>query len=718
LHDCFYAGHNPKGLMMKPRLTVSYQLAVFFALSLLATIGTGALGFLANHRTLGDLEHIHRTTVPSLEKSVDQVGALTLLRLETVSYLGQPLFNLSAQENIQALAASYRDTFSASEADEQPAQGSALLSALTSTLESHQSASAYYTIVDGAILPLTDFFEIVSREHAEVLEFIDKKARYGELRGLNTNADDTRLAKWAQGFAPNDPELETLVSSALELERGILHMVAKDIADTGKVKELTATRVQKAPRIKLNRAMTLLNRAAQERSDTFVKAVVDARDILNLTFESEASQARAAQAQGFAMLDETFVRSEQLAIKSEIGIVIAIAIGTIVALGASVFAWKRIGQPMAQLAQLISDLSKRDFAVAVPFTKRGDEIGQIARAADILRIAGRDHEAELRKIEEERDGDQARAFLELASGLNRLANRDLSAPIETELAAEYEELRSDFNATQAALIDAITQIANSSSRMNTSISGIASATEDLSDRTGGSANELQKTAATLQRMTELVKAAAQGATEAEGIAKDAKTNVELSTAVLSETVQAMRDLDESSDKIVAIVDMVDDIAFQTNLLALNASVEAARAGAAGKGFNVVATEVRLLAMRSSEAAREIGTLINVSGEQISKGVSLVDRVSHSLETISHSVNDVSDRVAEIAQSAQDQSMGLSDINASVGELEHSTQQNVSLFESTARSTRLLSEEAKMLSDTAHAFVTPPVDETGQEVKSA
>jgi methyl-accepting chemotaxis protein len=142
--------------------------------------------------------------------------------------------------------------------------------------------------------------------------------------------------------------------------------------------------------------------------------------------------------------------------------------------------------------------------------------------------------------------------------------------------------------------------------------------------------------------------------------------------------------------------VIDEIAFQTNLLALNAGVEAARAGDAGKGFAVVAQEVRALAQRSKDAAQEIKDLISNSTRQVNEGAALVGRTGEALRQIVAQVDQIGGLVGEIAASAQEQSIGLADVNTAMNQLDQTTQQNAAMVEETTASTHTLHNETSEL----------------------
>jgi len=149
--------------------------------------------------------------------------------------------------------------------------------------------------------------------------------------------------------------------------------------------------------------------------------------------------------------------------------------------------------------------------------------------------------------------------------------------------------------------------------------------------------------------------------------------------------------------------VIDNIAFQTNLLALNAGVEAARAGEAGRGFAVVASEVRALAQRSSAAAREIADLISASGENVGRGVSLVGQTGEALKRIVETVTNMATHASEIADAAQQQSVGLAEINSAMNQLDQVTQQNAAMFEQTTSASNALTREAHTLTETMARF---------------
>ncbi|WP_066702771.1 methyl-accepting chemotaxis protein [Celeribacter ethanolicus] len=331
--------------------------------------------------------------------------------------------------------------------------------------------------------------------------------------------------------------------------------------------------------------------------------------------------------------------------------------------------------------------------------------------------AERDHardarnEAERQAIEaktaaerQARHAEQPHVVGALAEGLRRLSQGDVRLTLDEAFPESYEQLRQDYNAAVLSLRSVIGRLSGTARTIHDNSGEISNAAKDLSHRTERAASMLGETAAALTQLTASVKSAADGAALANRTVTGSKSNAQSASKVVQEAISAMDAISESSDKISRIISVIDDIAFQTNLLALNAGVEAARAGEAGRGFAVVASEVRALAQRSSEAAREINTLISVSGQQVGRGVSLVDQTGDALRSIVEDVSAISQHMSEIATSAEEQSAGISEINAAVSNLDQTTQQNVAMFEQTTAASLSLTQEATMLTQIVSKFV--------------
>ena len=294
----------------------------------------------------------------------------------------------------------------------------------------------------------------------------------------------------------------------------------------------------------------------------------------------------------------------------------------------------------------------------------------------------------------------------LATGLNKLAEGDLTKRIDAEFTADYEQLRLDFNAAISSLEKIVQTFIATADGIHNSSGQVSASVESLSQRTESQAATLEETAAALDQITATVRQTADGANEANSVVEKTRNEAEVSGDVVREAVDAMGEIENSSGQISQIIGVIDDIAFQTNLLALNAGVEAARAGDAGRGFAVVAQEVRALAQRSSEAAKEIKTLISSSTSQVERGVDLVGKTGKALTDIVEGVANISSLVSEITGSTKEQSVSLSEVNGAVNKMDQGTQQNAAMVEETTAACHTLNSDAdELLRQIAHFKVS-------------
>ncbi len=383
-----------------------------------------------------------------------------------------------------------------------------------------------------------------------------------------------------------------------------------------------------------------------------------------------------------------------------------IMIGVVILLGIVIAGLLAVGisrlfiKPVKTITEAMTRLAHGDESVEAPYVGRGDEIGEMGAALAAFKQAAIDHREAQKASQIKNEAIVNGSF---GAGVSRLADGDLTYRLEQDVPAAYEQLKRDFNAAMDKLQAAMRGINENSGGVKTAASEISHAADDLSKRTEQQAASLEETAAALDEITATVRKTADGARQANVVVGQAKEEAQRSGEVVRSAVAAMGEIEGSSRKISQIIGVIDEIAFQTNLLALNAGVEAARAGEAGRGFAVVASEVRALAQRSSDAAKEIKTLIHASTEQVEDGVTLVNKTGEALQQIVVKVAEISTLVSEISASTQEQSSGLAEVNTAVNQMDQVTQQNAAMVEQSTAASHSLAGEADALTALVSKF---------------
>jgi len=228
---------------------------------------------------------------------------------------------------------------------------------------------------------------------------------------------------------------------------------------------------------------------------------------------------------------------------------------------------------------------------------------------------------------------------------------------------------------------------------------VSQSSQELAEGASEQAASVEETSASLEEMASMIRQNAAGAKEANVLAADTRETADTGNTKMEQMLKAIQDVNQSSEETARIIKTIDEIAFQTNLLALNAAVEAARAGESGQGFAVVAEEVRNLAQRAADAAKDTAELIDGSRENTKRSAGMVDDVAQSLGEITTKARQMNDLVAEIAAASDEQDQGIGQINTAVSQIDQVTQSMASNAEESAAASEELNAQAETLTGT-------------------
>ena len=273
------------------------------------------------------------------------------------------------------------------------------------------------------------------------------------------------------------------------------------------------------------------------------------------------------------------------------------------------------------------------------------------------------------------------------------------------------------NSLSSNIATLVREIRASSQTAMTLSDQLSSRSAQLSVKTEQQSASLVQTAASMEEMAASTKNNADNTRLASEQANIATLQARKGGELMGQVANNMQSITDCAQQMTEIISLIDGIAFQTNILALNAAVEAARAGDHGKGFSVVAGEVRSLAHRSAEAAINIKSLIEVTSHNVTQGVNVVSEAEKNMLDIVTGSGNVSRLMDEISASTSEQEKGISQITQALSELERVTQSNVSMVEELNGSSDVLRNQVIELQTRTRNFRLENEFQTDNALKS-
>ena len=384
---------------------------------------------------------------------------------------------------------------------------------------------------------------------------------------------------------------------------------------------------------------------------------------------------------------DKIIDEQSLTSNIAIGVIVAaLVIATVVVLRMALIIIKSIVVPVEQVHVALSGFSEGKLDIPVDYHS-GSELGEMC---DALRTS--------QHVLSECIGDTCRLLEEMGNG-----NFDVRTKDEKMYVGALSSILTSVRAINRSLTDALTQINQSAEQVSAGAEQVSTGAQSLAQGATEQASAVEELSATIAEIANNSRKNAENSEKATAHATDASQCLGESSEYMHQMVAAMERISESSEEIGKIIDTIENIAFQTNILALNAAVEAARAGTAGKGFSVVADEVRNLAAKSDEAAKATKELIEGSIAAVVEGSEAVGKVTESLEQTSVSAGHVTAQMDIVVEAVANQTASITQVTEGIDQISSVVQTNSATAQESAAASEELSAEAASLKQLVDQF---------------